>query len=234
MRDFTNWEILQRIENSPKEFIVQRKVSLLDAFLFGYEILLQPETEERLKEEYKDVPSIDEYAIEKYSAKGIGTRNFKSIISFTSEDERDFFYKYLDFLKEYEQKYPIKERISYTLRETPLFIFEELLLKGMRKRYPMYFGDYDISKLRSFLDGYFLCKKEYDIPLTAFETKIRKFTESIICEDLNLSGKFVTWDRLYRYDRDWYAWGEIDDSNAKKILENFWSDLEKFTEETIE
>ena len=232
MRSFINWDILQRIENSPKEFIVQRNVAQLNAFLFGYEIFfLQPENEEQLKAKYDTVPSVDEYARNKYCADNIGTRNFKSIISFICEDERDFFSKYLDFLKEYEQKYPVQENVSYVLKGKPCE-FKELLL-GMRKRYPMYFGSYNISCLRAFLDGYFLCKKEYNIPFTTFDTKVKKFTESITCKSLNLTSEFVTWDRLYRYDRDWNAWGEISETMAKKILEEFWTDLEKFTGETI-
>ena len=233
MRSFINWDILKRIENSPREFIVQRNVALLNAFLFGYEdFFLQLENEEQLKEKYDSVPSLDEYALNKYCADNIGTRNFKSVISFICEDERNFFSKYLDFLKEYEQKHPIQETVSYTLKNALCTLKE--LLAGMRKRYPMYFGNYDISCLRAFLDGYFLCKKEYNIPFTTFDTKVREFTESIICEDLNLTGEFVTWDRLYRYDRDWNAWGRISEITAKEILEKFWIDLEKFTGETID
>lgn len=225
---------MQRIENSPKEFIVQREVSMLNAFLFGYEhIYLQLANEEELKAKYTNVPSIEEYTRKKYHADNIGTRNFESIISFTCEGEQDFFYKYFEFLKEYEQKYPIQEAISYRLREIPRFEIKEMLI-GMRKRFPMYFGDYEISKFRAFLDGYFLCKHEYHIPLTTFDTKVKDFTTNIVCENLNLSGEFVTWDRLYRYDRDSSAWGQIDDKNAKKILEDFWTDLEKFTGEKIE
>ena len=232
MRNFINWNILQRIENSPKEFIVQRNVALLDAFLLGYEdFFLQLENEEQLKAKYSDVPSIDEYARNKYSADNIGTRSFKSIISFTCEDERDFFDKYFEFLKSYEQEYPVQETVVYRLKEKP-FVLKELLI-GMRKRYCMYFGNYDIACLRAFLDGYFLCKKEYTTPFTTFDTKLREFTESITCEALNLTGEFVTWDRFYRYDRDWSAWGKIDEITAKKILEEFWTDLEKFTGETV-
>ena len=252
MRNFINWNILQRIENSPKEFIVQRNVTLLDAFLLGYEdFFLQLENEEQLKAKYANVPSAEEYARKKYDAGNIGSRNFKSILSFTCEDERDFFDKYFEFLKEYEQKYPVQETVSYILRKTPArltlqqaepdfytlperpHVLKELLA-GMRKRYLMYFGIYDISCFRAFLDGYFLCKKEYNIPFTTFDIKVKKFTESIICKALKLTGEFVTWDRLYRYDRDWNAWGKIEEAKAKKILEEFWIDLEKFTGETIE
>ena len=233
MRSFINWDTLQRIENSPKEFIVQRNVTLLDAFLFGYgDFLLQLENEEQLKAKYDTVLSLDEYARKKYSADNIGTRNFKSIIAFTCEDDRDFFDKYFDFLKEYEQKYPVQETVSYILKETNCEL--KKLLTGMKNRYPMYFGNYDVSCFRAFLDGYFLCKQEFNVPLTTFDTKVRKFTESIICKSLNITGDFVTWDRLYRYDRDWSAWGKTNETTEKEILEEFWKELEKFTDETIE
>ncbi|MDR2905121.1 MAG: hypothetical protein LBU73_04105 [Helicobacteraceae bacterium] len=252
MRSFINWDILLRIENSPKEFIIQRNVALLNAFLLGYEgVLLQLENEEQLKAKYDAIPSLEEYARKKYNADNIGTRNFKSIISFTCEDERDFFDKYFDFLKEYEQKFPVQESISYILRETSAELtseqkkpdyftvperpctLEEWLI-GIMARFPMYFDYYNISYLRAFLDGYFLCKKEYNIPLTTFETKVRKFTEGIICKDLKLTGEFVSWDRLYRFDRNWSTWGEIEEPAAKKILEEFWKELKQFTGETID
>ncbi len=254
MRSFINWNILHRIDKSPKEYIVQRRVSLLNSFLLGYEdLLLQLENEEKLKEKYENILSLDEYARKKYSANNIGTRNFTSIISFTCEGELDFFSQYLNFLKEYEQTYPIQETISYTVRKFSMKVSSQQTeadysyntlpnkpnelkewLKGMRKRYPMYFGNYDISCLRAFLDGYFLSKKEYNIPFTTFDTKVKKFTESIICETLKLTSEFITWDRKYRYDRDWTAWGEISETTAKKILESFWIDLEKFIGEKIE
>ncbi|MDR6968150.1 hypothetical protein J2X31_002165 [Flavobacterium arsenatis] len=254
MRSFINWNILQRIQNSPKEFIVQRNVALLDAFLLGYEdLLLQLENEQQLKENYGNILSLEEYARKKYKAENIGSRNFKSIISFTCEDDLDFFHKYFDFLKEYEQAYPIQEVITYKLREPRKNITKQLTkfdysfaslpnrsnelkewIKGMRKRYPMYFGHYDISYFRAFLDGYFLCKKEYNLPFTTFDTKIKSFTESIICEDLNITGEFITWDRKYRYKTDWNSWGKISETTAKEILENLWKDLEIFTGEKLE
>ena len=228
MRSFINWSILERIKNSPKEYIVQRKVSLLNAFLYGYEyIYLKVDNIEQLEVKYDHIPSIEDYVRKKYNANHIGTRNFESIISFTCEDERDFFYRYYSCLEEYDRTFPIEETISYALVKTPRFTLHELLT-GIRNRFPMYFGNYDISGLRAFLDGYFLCKKEYDILLTTYDKKVKAFTDGIVSKDLNLSGEFVTWDRLYRYDRDWKAWGEIDDRQAKEILESFWNDLDAF------
>lgn len=251
MRSFINWDILQRIENSPKDFIVQRDVSLLEAFIMGYEdILLRLGNKDQLEEKYKDVPSINEYVLKKYNADNIGTRNCMSVIQFTCEDEREFFYKYFEFLKEYEQKYPIQETLSYIVSETAVIQAPtqsehdyykipqkpnilKSWLTAIKNRPGMYFGYNDISCLRAFLDGYFLCKRDYNIPLTMFDTKVREFTDSIICETINLPGEFVTWDRLYRYDRNWTAWGRIEESVAKNILEDFWKDLEKYTGETL-
>ena len=233
MKSFIAWDIINRIEASPNEFIGSRRVSLLDAFLFGYEsIYLQVDREAQLRAKYENIPSLEEYARDKFHADNIGTRNFKSIISFSCEDEQDFFYKYLAFLKKYEQEFPTEETISYTLRETPQFEFKELLT-FMRKRYPMYFGDYDLSKFRAFLDGYFLCKKEYRIPLCEFDKIVRTFTNSITCTILDISGEYVTWDRKYSYDRSWNAWGDISDTDRKNILEEFWGDLDEFTKNEV-
>lgn len=234
MRDFINWNILQRIENSPKEYIVQRDVQLLDAFRMGYEgILLRLENKEQLEEKYTAMPSLNEYGIKKYKADNIGSRNSVTVIQFTCEDEREFFYKYVEFLKEYEQKYPIRETLSYIVRETPVNKTLKQWLTAIKNRPQMYFGSNDISCLRAFLDGYFRCTYDYNIQLTTFDTKVKQFTESITCKTINLSGEFVTWDRLYRYDRNWRAWGRIEDSAAKNILEDFWKDLEKYIGETF-
>ena len=253
MRDFINWDILQRIENSPKEYIVQRKVSLLDAFLMGYEFCLQVENEEQLKIKYESMPSLEEYARKKYNADNIGSRNAINVIAFTCEDERDFFYKYFDFLREYEQEYPILETISYTLRKFDLKdvkpeekhdTYHDLtqippkptfrqMLSGMRRRYCMYFGYYDLADFRAFLNGYFVCKKDYNQTIDDFEVKVKTFTEKIRCETVNVNGDFVTWDRLYRYDRDWRAWGPIAE-NGEKMIEDFWEDMEAFIGEALD
>ena len=155
MRSFTNWDILQRIEKSPGEFIGQRKVSLLEAFLLCYErIFLKVENEEFLNEKYKNTPSLEEYARERYHADNIGTRHFRSIISFTSEDERDFFYNYLEFLKVYEKQFPIEEPVRYIIKENPAFTFRKLLT-AIKHCYRMWFFFYDLADFRAFLDGYF-------------------------------------------------------------------------------
>lgn len=234
MRTFIVWDIINRIENAPKEFIGQRKVSLLNSFLFGYDcIYLEVQDEDKLKEKYKDIPSLDEYIRNKYRADHIGSRNFGSIISFLCEDERDYFFNYLAHLKEYEQQFPIEEPIVYVLRNMPRIDLKELLA-AIKKRYRMYLPDNSLANLRAFLNGHFQCKKDYHLSLTAFESGIIAFTEQIVCKDLNLTGEYVTWDRKYRYDRDWNSWGETDESDAKKILDSFWKDLEKFTNEIIE
>ncbi|MDR2918059.1 MAG: hypothetical protein LBV72_01670 [Tannerella sp.] len=83
-------------------------------------------------------------------------------------------------------------------------------------------------------NGYFRCKTDYHLPLDAFEEKIKNFTQNIRCESLNLTGDFVTWDRLYRYDRNWSSWGQIEEQSGKEMVEHFWIDLEKFIGETLE
>lgn len=232
MRNFIVWDLLNRIENSPEEYIVQRKVSLLESFQFGYEFFyLKIENLEELERRYAEIPSLQEYAMTKYNAHNIGSRNYKSILSFISEDERDFYNNYLNFLKEYESQFSIKEPVNYILVEKPENMLKDVLL-GMQQRFLMYFNDYSLADFRAFLDGYFCCKKDYCIPLTPFDKKLKEFTESITCETLNLTGEFVTWDRKYRFSRSWYAWGEITDTHAQHMLLQFWKDLEEFTQET--
>jgi len=255
MRTFLNWEILKRIEQSPKEYIIQRNVDIMGAFLYGYErILLKLKNKEELERKYIQMPSIEDYALKKYNAHNIGTRNFTSIISFISEDELDFYNNYISFLKEYETKYPVEETICYILRSEvkssenkrkqtstePIdhislaeHSFLKEILPHMRKRFLMHFGKYSLASLRAFIDGYFLCKEDYKISLTSFEQKIKSFIESIICENLILENEFTTWDRKYRYNLDWNSWGYIDTTREKEILESFWKDIEEYIGETI-
>ncbi|WP_286965283.1 hypothetical protein [Flavobacterium sp. UBA4854] len=246
MRTFFNWEILNRIEESPKEYIIERNVELLGAFLFGYEdILLELKDKKELEEKYIKMPSLGDYGIKKFKAHNIGARNITSIISFISENELDFYNNYLSLLKAYEAKYPIEESICYVARQKgefdhtktssyledsrpkPILSLSELF-PHMKKRLPMYFGSYSLASLRAFLDGYFLCKKDYQIDLTPFEQKVKSFTKSIICESLEIENEFTTWDRKYRYDRDWKSWGDIDTVKEKNILESFWKDMDAF------
>jgi hypothetical protein len=54
MRDFNNLSLIERIKFNPKDFIVHRKVDLLDSFIFGYEhILLKIKDIEILKYDYQ-------------------------------------------------------------------------------------------------------------------------------------------------------------------------------------
>lgn len=256
MRTFLNWEILNRIEQSPKEYIVQRSVEMLSAFLHGYGVRLKLKNEDELMQKYSKTPSAQHYAIKKYKAHNIGTRNLTSIISFISENELDFYYNYISFLKEYEIKHPLEENLYYILRSevipskivdkeqlsTESFSYDSLpeppsslkeILTHMRKRPHMYFGNYDLAPLRAFLDGYFLCKKDYQISLTPFEQKIKSFTNSIVCKNLALHSEFTTWDRKYRYDRDSTSWGDINTKTEKEIHESFWKDLKVYVEMEI-
>lgn len=254
MRNFFNWKILHQIDQSPKKYIVQRNINVLNAFLYGYEILLELENEEDLKKKYRKTPSAQDYAIKKYKAYNIGTRNLTSIISFISEGQLDLYNNYLNFLKEYESKYPTEEKVTYILRKEISHIEDEnkknksilysedslpqipdfkTVLLHIRKRPLMYFGNYSLASIRAFLDGYFFCKNDYEIPFTLFEEKIKSFTESIFCKDLKIENEFTTWDRKYRYERDWNSWGEIDTTKEKEILESFWIDMEMHIEKII-
>lgn len=116
MRSFINWEILQQIENSPGDFIVQRKVSLLNSFLFGYEeVCLKLNDKELLEKKYEKVPSLEDYARVKFKADNIGSRCFDSVISYTCEGEHDYYRKYLCFLHEYETHFPTDEVLSWRI-----------------------------------------------------------------------------------------------------------------------
>lgn len=233
MRSFIHWNIIERIADSPKQFIVHRNVGLLNAFLFGYEfIYLMLENESQLKEKYSRVPSLEEFAREKYQANNIGTRNFESLISYNCEDEREFFQRYLDFLREYEETYPIEETVQYILAPVPKISLGELIA-AMGKRYPMYFGDNDLASFRCFLDGYFLCKSEYGLLLDELDLKVKAFTEGICCESVSICGSYVTWDRKYRYDRDWRAWGSADEKDMKSLIAAFWLDLKNYIDNEI-
>lgn len=247
MRSFYNLELMQRIERSPENYIVQRKVSQFESYMMGYDMQLQLENEKLLEKKYASMPSLDEYIRHKYHAHNIGTRNCFSIISFVSEDEHDFFQNYFDIHRGYENENPVIESVRYVPREYRIFTPEpnyqksyiprfalQVYMAAMRKRFRMYFRSYSLADFRAWLDGYFHCKEEYNLPMDAFDIKVREFTRNIICEDLELTGRFVTWDRKYRYDRDWNAWGEIDEAPAKKMLDEFWIDMERYTQEKIE
>ncbi len=229
MRNFLYGPIMKRIEQAPEHFIVQRDIHLLSAFLYGYQdILLEIDNYSTLCELYLDTPSLEDFARQKYQVSEIRARNFTSLLAWYSEDSRDLFYRYIAFIKEYEATFPVNRDICWVLREKPALPLK-ILLAGIRRRYPMYFGHNDLSHLRAFLDGYFLCKTEYCLPLDDFEEKVLAFTHSIECEIVSASGLFSTWDRKFRYDREWQPWGDCDGNTATHILAAFWSELEKFT-----
>jgi hypothetical protein len=233
MRDFNNLYLIKKIENSPSDYIIQRKVNLLDSFLFGYEdILLKLKNIETLKNKYKNIPSMDEYAKEKYNGGNIGTRNYKTILKYNCENELEYFDSYLQFIEEYESKYSLEEDIEFIINDRPEYTLKNML-DGMKKRFPMYFDNYDLESFRAFFDGYVRCKNDYNIKLYDFENKIIKFIGGIKCDIIDMEGKNITWDRKYRYNMYWDSWGQINEKQGKEIINKFFEELENSTGEAI-
>ena len=226
MRDFYNLGLLQKIDNNPLDYIVQRKVNLLDSFLFGYEnILLTIENIEILKSKYTHIPSIQEYAIEKYNGQKIGTRGFSGILKYNSENELEYYNNYLLFIREYETKYPLEGIVRFIINDKPKNTLKDVLA-AMKARFPMYFGCYELENFRAFFDGYIKSKRDYNIALDDFESKIVQFTEKIKCNIIDMEGENITWDRKYRYNMCLDAWGPIMENQAKGIINKFFKELE--------
>jgi predicted DNA-binding protein YlxM (UPF0122 family) len=226
MRDFNNLDLIQKIENSPFEYIIQRKVNLLDSFLLGYEhILLTIKNIESLQIKYKNTPSMEEYAREKYNGTSIGSRNFKSILKFNCENELEYYDNYLCFIKEYESKHLLENAIEFTINNKPLHTLKNVL-HSIKKRFLMYFGNYDLENFRAFFDGYIRCKRDYGIAIDDFENKIIDFLNRIKCDIIDMDGKNITWDRRYRYNMYWDAWGQIGEIQGKKIIDSFFEETE--------
>lgn len=225
MRDFNNLCLIQKIENNPHEYIIQRKVDLLDSFLLGYkEILLIIKDIDILRNKYKNVPSMQEYAMKEYNVKNIGSRNFKSLIKYNCENELEYYNNYLCFIKKYEVKYLLNDNVEYVIDRNPRKNLKDVL-SSIKKRFPMYFGNYDLENLRAYIDGYIKCKGDYDIKFTDFEQKIILFLTGISCEIIEMEGKNITWDRKYRYNKYWDSWGQIIENQSKEIIDNFFEDL---------
>jgi hypothetical protein len=225
MRDFNNLNLIERIRLNPKDFIVQRKVDLLDAFILGYEhILLKIKDIEILKDKHKNMPSMQEYAQKIYNG-NIGSRNFKSILEYNCENELEYYHKYIKFIKDYESKYPLKSNLEYIIEQQ--YELKDVLNK-MRARYPMYFNNYNLENFRAFFDGYMTCKQENNLETDSFEYKIITFLKNINCEMLAIEDKNITWDRKYTYNKSFSSL-----EGNKEIINQFFDDLEKNTGEKI-
>ena len=219
MRDFHNIDLLERIENNPKDYIVHRKVNLLDSFIMGYElILLEIKDIEMLEYKYKNIPSLNEYAREKYNANDIGSRNIKSILEYNSENELEYYCKYLNLIKEYESKYLLEDKIEFIIK--PKYEFEKILV-NIKKRFPMYFGNYNLENLRAFIDGYIICKKDYNIEMDVFDNSITKYLKNIKCSIIEMEDEIITWDRKYTYNKSFSSL-----NCNKEIINDFFIDLE--------
>jgi hypothetical protein len=225
MRNFNNLNLIKMIELNPKDSIVHRKVNLFDSFIFGYELLLTINDIETLRNKYKEIPSMEEYAREKYNGNNIGSRNFRSILAYDCENELEYYNKYIHFIKEYESQYILENNIMYNIE--PQYKLKDLLNK-MRKRYSMYFNNYNLENFRAFFDGYINCKKDNNIEINHFEYKIIAFFEGIKCEIIEMEGENITWDRKYTYNK---SFNSLDGN--KEIIENFFNDLEKNIGEKI-
>jgi hypothetical protein len=225
MRDFNNLSLIERIRLNPNDFIVHRKVDLLDSFIFGYEhILLKIKDIEILKNKYKNIPSMQEHAQEIYNG-NIGSRNFKSILEYNCENELEYYNKYIQFIKDYESKYTLENNIEYIIEQQ--YELKDILNK-MRKRYPMYFNNFNLENFRAFFDGYITCKKENNIEIDYFEYKIITFLQNIKCEIIEMEDKNITWDRKYTYNK---SFSSLDGN--KEIINKFFEGLEKNAGEKI-
>lgn len=260
MRDFNNIDLIGKIEKCPRDYIVHRKVNLLNAFELGYCILTKIENLEQLKKKYESMPSMNEYAWKKYKYKyknisideymkkykntdgpmeeyiqnfflegnNIDPKSFSSILEYISESELEYFNSYLQFINEYESKYLLEEKIEYIVE--PQFKLKKIL-HDMRKRYALYFGQCDLESFRAFFDGYINCKRDNNLDIDVFESKIINFLKSIECtliEEMN--EKNITWDRKYAYNRFYSI------SLAYKnpdLIDCFFNDLEKKIGEEI-
>lgn len=224
MRDFFNWSILQRIENEPLRYLKQRNFGQLSAFLHGYETyLLKLANYENLCQEYANYPSIIKFVLTKYQIPYIGSRHFSSIIALYCEDERELFERYFAILHEYETTYPIQTKPQYVIDVQNFSLKNRLQL--IRLRPAMFFSSCELACLRAFIDGYFCCLADYQIPLTEYEKALQVFLATIQSDyHIDTKHEQISWDRLYRFDRDWRAWGNGD--NNFDVMEKFFSDLD--------
>ena len=124
-----------------------------------------------LKNKYKNMPSMGEYAMRKFRKRYIPSTGFEYFIKANNTNELDYYHKYIQFVKEYEQKYLMENNVEYVINHKPELPFRNIL-GNMKKRWAMYLGGYNLENIRAFFDGYIRCKYDYGIRIDDFENKM--------------------------------------------------------------
>ncbi len=225
MKDIHNLELINFIQKDPLKTIGQRSYKLFDAYLMPFKFYTEFNIPKEHLQELESLPSIRE-EIEKNYKIDLGTRSWVSPLKYDCEDDRHLFQKAVDYILDYENKYPNPKNINYKLKlkdSMPnLDIGESLGHIGFRPQ--MYFGVSELACLRAYIDGYFLFKETFQLEVSSFENKLLKFiTEHKIKDNQG----FKTWDRNYRVKWDFAVFG----TNEKHAIPRFLKDLEEYTQE---
>jgi hypothetical protein len=181
-----------------------------------------------------DVPTADKSLLNNYPSiqeemdslydNELGTRGWWSSLKYECEDEREHFELAINFILDYEKKYPNPNHIDYKLKlknpDVDCDLLKNIAHIGFRPE--MYFGASELACLRAYIDGHFYFKDSFKLPHSNFEKKLLEFISPYKIEG---NEGFKTWDRNYRWEWDLSVYG----SNERHAIPKFIADIIEFT-----
>lgn len=216
-------ELIKKIRIDPVPFIGQRSFKLLQAYLLPSSFYTEFDVPEADKTQLSNYPSIQEEMDSIYNNE-LGNRGWWNPLKYGCEDERAHFELAIDFMLDYDKKYPNPSNNIYQLKlNSPIQDCD--LLKNLGHigfRPEMYFEVSELANLRAFIDGHFHFKSSFNLPYSSFEKKLLEFIEPYKIEG---NKDFKTWDRNYRWKWDFAVYG----SNERHAIPRFFKDIEEYT-----
>lgn len=223
MKTLYNIELIKWIQNDPKATIGQRSYKLLQAFLLPFDLFCEPDLPAEDLNILESLPSIQSIIEKKFNLE-LGSRHWTSPLKYNSEDDRELFSLVLNFLFDYEEKFPNPKAKQYKFKLKNSGSIPDLkgFMGHMGYRPQMYFGISELACLRAYIDGYFLMKQTFELPHTEFEKKVLTFISNYKTED---NTGYKSWDRNYRWEWDLSVYG----INERHAIPRFLKDIESNT-----
>lgn len=223
MKTIHNIELIKWIQKEPVGTIGQRSYKLLQAFQLPFDLFCEPKLPSKDLNLLESLPSIQSIIEKEFNLK-LGSRHWTSPLKYKSEDDRDLFSIVLNFLFDYEEKFPNPgaKQYKFKLKNPESIPDMKGFLSHMGYRPEIYFGISELACLRAYVDGYFHMKESFELPHTDFEKKVLSFIHTYKVEG---NAGFKTWDRNYRHEWDFSVYG----SNERQAIPTFLKDLESHT-----
>lgn len=199
MRTFHKLDLIEEVLQDPYGTVGQRNFDLFKSYSFAFNWYTEVQIDDSVKSLVGGMPTIEEFVTTQIGENNLKTVLFDHYIGWTAEDSRELFELCFKKIKEYESQYPVDQNdYSFKLKQNVEGLDLRKNLKHMFLR-PVMYGLNGLAGLRAYLDGYFKFKKQYQLELSEYESRLFTFI-TFWKNKVNKDVPFETWDRPFRLE----------------------------------